>query len=150
MGHGLDAAAALGALTEWMAREVGAAGGLDAVGCVVDTGRHFASYAVLPHARLAVLAGDGRFFCDTVAAGVAQPVRERVRVLLPGDRLALWAGGAPSLAAGEDAGTVRSVIADDGFPEAESAAARLVGPEAAAGCSARAAVIVDLTGPGRP
>ncbi len=150
LSHGLGPVAALDALAAWAARETGVVGGLDAIACVVDTERRFVGYATLRHVLLAILARDGRFHCDTAATGPATPARERVRVLLPGDRLAVWSGDAPALAEGDGPAAVRSVVADAGFPEAESAAVRLAGPEVSAGCRAQAALIVDVTGPGRP
>jgi hypothetical protein len=149
MGQGLGPVAALGALEAWAARETGLVAGLDAVACIVDTRRCFVTYTTVRHALLALLAGDGRFFCDTASVGTASPAQEHMRVLLPGDRLAVWSADAPGLATVGGAAIVRSVVADAGFPEGESAAERLVGPETG-GCEAQAALVVDVVGAGRP
>ena len=149
MGQGLGPVAALGALEAWAARETGVIAGLDAVACIVDTGRCFVTYATVRHALLGLLGGDGRFFCDATSGGTASPTQERMRVLLPGDRLVAWSGDAPGFVAGGGAAIVRSVVGDAGFPEGESAAERLVGPETG-GCDAQATLIVDVVGAGRP
>ena len=147
LGHGLGPVAALKALAAWGAREGEAIDGLDAVACILDTGRRCVTYATTGHALAAMLADDGRFFSDAALANVTASSAERVAVLLPGDRLALWSGDASGLAAGDGPGFVHDVIADPATPSAERAAVGLIGSDAASGCAAEAAIIVDVVGP---
>ena len=147
MAHGLGPAASLSALAAWGAREGEGVEALDAVACVIDTGRRYASHAVVGRALVAVLAGDGRFLCDVAPARPTAQPPERMTVLLPGDRLAVWSGDAPGLTAGDGPAFVRGVIGDAAMLSADRAVAGLVGSVAAGACAAEAAIVVDSMGP---
>jgi hypothetical protein len=146
MGHGLEPAAALDALTEWSARDCDRARLICAVACIVDTARRCVTYATTRHALAAVLSKEGRHMFDVAApddAALEGPATDRAAVLLSGDRLALWSGDAPGLAADGGPESARRVLAGSSA-EAVSPAAALLREREAGGCSAEAAVVVDV------
>jgi hypothetical protein len=146
MGHGLEPAAALAALAAWAARDGNGVDEVGALACILDTGRRCVTYATTGHALAAILAADARFFFDATGghAPPAGKASERAAVLLPGDRLALWSGDLPALAAGDGPAFVHTVLAD-ASSQGRTSAADLIRECNVGGC-AEVAVVVDVGG----
>jgi hypothetical protein len=114
MGHGLEPAASLDALREWGSRE-GAE--LTAVLGIVDVAHRCVTYAAAGHALVGVLAGGTRYVGAPIAAAPAgAPSTESAAVVLAGDRVVIWAGDAPGLAAEGGPAFVRSILAGVSSP----------------------------------